>query len=364
VRHFQIAPPPPSTLRARARHSAGKLLRNIFPPPKQSPVISPQKPDEAVPYYPFYCLSPDFVRAVEEEFAKGCDIFQAEFADMLTLGPLMAGRVPLLFVHLQLHFVYARRFMEANNINSANARYLTERINREEAIYLNTFDSVIVLSEVDQKSLKDFCPSLEINVSPCPTPEEPMPVALRFEKPVRSFVFVASEAHHPNVEGLRWFMKDVWPEIKGRLPEASIEVIGKWSQRAQATMPNHGDIRFAGFVEDLGKALQNKIMIVPVWIGSGIRTKILAAWSSSCPVVTTTVGVEGLPGNSGEHFIVADNAAAFASACIELSQNVDKTNRITANGLDLVQKNYSLAAVRKKRMEIYEKLISVNFKAP
>ena len=99
-------------------------------------------------------------------------------------------------------------------------------------------------------------------------------------------------------------------------------------------------------------------MIVPVWVGSGIRTKILAAWSAGCPVVTTSVGVEGLPGKSGEHFIAADDAPAFASACVELSQNLIKLNRIAANGLELVQKHYSLAAVRQARLEIYERLLN------
>ena len=185
-----------------------------------------------------------------------------------------------------------------------------------------------------------------------------MPSALTFEQTITRFVFVASQSLHPNVAGLRWFMQDVWPTIKTKMPGTTIEVIGNWSPAAQNSLPNHEDIRFAGFVADLSRALQNKIMIVPVWIGSGIRTKILAAWSASCPVVTTTIGAEGLPGCSGEHFVVADDAPSFAGACIELSQNLEKLNRMAANGLDLVKKNYSLAAVRKTRLEIYNKLLA------
>jgi glycosyltransferase involved in cell wall biosynthesis len=338
---------------------AGRLSRAVFPPPNALPSLTPvQTPCEAGPWYPFGCLNPDFVAAVEKHFNKGCDIFQAEFADMLTLGPLMAGRVLTLFVHHQLHFVYARRFLEANKASDANARYLTERMIREESAYLNTFDSVIVFSDVDQGALKCFCPSLEINASPFPSPEEPLPVAVPFDRATKHFVFVASESHRPNTDGLSWFMKNVWPTIKERLPDAVIEVIGKWSQSARSSLPNHEDIWFAGFVPELGKALQNKIMIVPVWVGSGIRTKILAAWSSSCPVVTTTVGMEGLHGQSGEHFIVADDAPAFAAACIGLSEDVDKMNRIAANGLELVQRHYSLAAVRKARLGIYHMLLA------
>jgi glycosyltransferase involved in cell wall biosynthesis len=205
--------------------------------------------------------------------------------------------------------------------------------------------------------LNSFCPQLEIYVSPFPSPEEPMPVALRFDKPVQNFIFVSSQ-HHPNVDGLRWFMKEVWPEIKKCTPDAVIEIIGKWPQSAQTSLPHYDDIQFTGFVPQLSQALQNKIMIVPVWVGSGIRTKILAAWSSSCPVITTTVGVEGLPGQNGEHFMVADNASAFASACIDLAQNVNQLNRVAANALDLVKKHYSLAAVRKTRLNVYETMLA------
>ena len=349
VRCFHVKPL--ASMRARLRRVAEMLL-------SASGLRRADKAGESLPYYPFNCLNPDFVMAVEQEFAKGCDIFQAEFAEMLSLGPFMTGRVTTILVHYQLHFVYARRFLEANNATSVNARYLTDRMVREEAAYLNTFDSTIVLSEVDRKAMNSFCPQLAVYVSPCPSPEEPMTVVLSFGQTCKHFVFVASEAHHPNADGLCWFMKEVWPTIKHRLPDAIIEVIGQWSLSAQTSVPNHEDIQFAGFVPELGKALQNKIMIVPVWIGSGIRTKILAAWSASCPVVTTTVGVEGLPGNPGEHFIVADEAPAFASACVELSQNRDKLNQMAANGLALVQRHYSLAAVRKTRLEIYEKLLA------
>jgi len=348
-------------------HSWGTRLRNrarnFFRKKKAAPQFplwgqSAPMPGTASPFYPFNNLHPRFVAAVEKHLSKGCDIFQADFTGMMSLGPLLAGRVPTLLVHHQLHYVYARRFLDAFKADNANARYLTERMWHEEAAYLKTFDAAIVFSEVDRQALSTFCPQLAVCVSPFPSPEEPLPVALTFDKPVNRFVFVASESHHPNVAGLRWFMQDVWPIIKNRLPGTILEVIGNWSPAAQTSLPNHADIRFAGFVADLSRALQNKIMIVPVWIGSGIRTKILAAWGASCPVVTTTIGAEGLPGCSGEHFVVADDAPSFAGACLELSQNLEKLNRLAANGLDLVRKNYSLAAVRKTRLEAYDKLLA------
>ena len=363
VRCFQIPRTP--SWGTRWRNKTRNFLKNNFSAARLPPgTQTAPAPDNAGPHYPFNNLHPDFVAAVAKHLDKGCDIFQAEFAGMMSLGPLMAGRVPTLLVHHQLHFVYARRFLQATNAANANARYLTEKMTREETDYLKTFDAAIVFSETDRQALTKFCPQLAVNVSPFPSPEEPMPVALTFDRPVKQFVFVASQTHHPNVAGLRWFMQNVWPAIQRQLPDTTIEVLGHWSPATQTSVPNHKDIRFAGFVDDLKSALRNKIMIVPVWIGSGIRTKILTAWSASCPVVATTIGAEGLPGRSGEHFLIADDAPAFAGACIKLSQNLEMLNRMAANGLDFVKRNYSLAAVRKTRLEIYNQLLANKINHP
>jgi glycosyltransferase involved in cell wall biosynthesis len=177
-------------------------------------------------------------------------------------------------------------------------------------------------------------------------------------KTINSFVFVASESHRPNVEGLEWFLRDVWPIIKRNLPDVAFEVVGEWSVAAQARLPNYQDVRFLGFAPELGKVLQGRIMVVPVRVGSGIRTKILAAWGASCPVVATTIGAEGLPGTAGEHYAIADSAVEFASACIELAQDVGALNRMIANGLEMARKFYSPEAVRNARMNCYEKLLA------
>ena len=106
VRCFERAPP--RSLRTQARRSAGKLLRRIFPAPDWPRPCGPTRTRKSP------CLSirsTALIRVsvgLEEQLARGCEIFQAEFADTLTLGPLVAGRVTSVFVHHQLHFVYAR----------------------------------------------------------------------------------------------------------------------------------------------------------------------------------------------------------------------------------------------------------------
>jgi polysaccharide biosynthesis protein PslH len=358
VRHFYVEGPLP--LRSRVRKAVGRLLRSLLPAPTSAQPAPPPQDDS--PFYPFNNLSPAFLEAVERHLDKGCDIFQAEFAEMMSLGPLVSGRVPSLLVHHQLHHVYARRHLEVSKSPSVMARYLAERMVREERAYLNTFDAAIVFSETDRDALNRFCPQLPVSVSPFPAPEDLPATIVPFSKAVNHFVFVASESHRPNVEGLQWFLREAWPIIRQRMPGAVFEVVGEWSVSGQTALPNHEDIRFLGFVPELGKALQGKIMVVPVRVGSGIRTKILAAWGASCAVVTTTIGAEGLPGSSGEHFAVADSAIDFANSCMALAQDIGALNRMSANGLELARRLYSQEAVRNVRMGCYEKLLAAGLK--
>lgn len=367
VRCYEPTPPPSPPPKATLRQLLVRTLRKMFPAPKEnsnhagnaSLVGAIKPPPDALPYYPFHNLPPAFVQAVDGELEKGYDIFQAEFCDMLSLGPLVGVRAKKLFIHHQLHFIYAERFLKSLKQSSAQARYLANRMRREEKTFLETFDSAVVFSEVDAKLLKDFCPKVQVEVSPFPSPENPTSHSTITDGEVNKFVFVASESHRPNAMGFAWFMEEVWPKLKCKLPNAKPIVVGKWSQSAQAGISNFRDICFEGFVPDLNLALRNRIMIVPLWVGSGIRTKILAAWSAGTPIVTTTIGAEGLPGQHGKHYYVADNTDEFADACLNLANNVGLRNGLVKNGLDLVERHFSLEAVKNRRLEIYKNL-SVN----
>jgi glycosyltransferase involved in cell wall biosynthesis len=338
------------------------LLRKMFPAPStpeqaRSSETSSPSPDP-LPYYPFHNLHPDFVKAVDEELDKGYDIFQAEFCEMLSLGPIVGDRAKKLFIHHQLHFIYAERFLNNLQKPSANAIYLTERIKLEEKAFLQKCDAVVTFSEIDAALLREFCPGLSVDVSPFPAPENPDKQNRDVLGEICEFVFIASEVHSPNTMGLRWFMEEVWGKIKSNLPNIRISVVGHWSKKAQSEIPNYSAIDFQGFVPSLQTALQHKIMIVPIWIGSGIRTKILAAWSCGTPVVSTTIGAEGLHGDAGKHFLIADDPNEFAQACLQLAVNVEKRNSLIRNGLENLQQHYSLDAVKDRRLEIYQKLVS------
>jgi hypothetical protein len=357
VRCYEPMGPPPPPPKPTVRTMVVALLRKMFPAPSapeqaRSSETSLPSP-EPLPYYPFHNLHPDFVKAVDEELDKGYNIFQAEFCEMLSLGPLVDGRAKKLFIHHQLHFMYAKRFLASLEKSSARAKYLEKRMRWEEKAFLETFDAAVVFSEIDARLLREFCPGLQVEVSPFPSPEDPVQQPELSGGECCSFVFVASENHKPNAMGFAWFMAEVWPIIKKKLPNASITVVGIWSPYAQASMPNNADIQFSGFVPELSSVLAGKIMVVPLWVGSGVRTKILAAWSCGVPVVSTGIGAEGLPLVDGEHILLADDALSFAKACLDLAADSKRRRKLALNGLKLVKGEFSHYAIKNRRLEIY-----------
>ena len=357
VRCYEPKELPPPKLTFRSRVVA--ILRKMFPGPsvQQQPSRTDTSvpPVDLLPYYPFHNLSPNFVKAVDEELDKGYDIFQAEFCEMLSLGPIVGDRAKKLFIHHQLHFIYAERLLKSLHKPSAQARYLADRMRLEEKVFLDCFDIAVVFSDTDADLLRGFSPRLQVEVSPFPSPDSSYHPSETVQD-CEAFVLLSSD-YHPNIDGFIWFMEKVWPLIKAQRPGSSIEVVGKWSEENQKKIPNFTEVGFLGYVEEISTALKNKVMVVPLKVGSGIRTKILAAWSVGCPVVSTRVGAEGLCGKNGEDYILADDAESFAEACLSLAADPQKRRAITSAAAKTVYGNYSLKAVGQKRLRIYHDLI-------
>jgi glycosyltransferase involved in cell wall biosynthesis len=340
---------------ARARGFLGRVLRKILPPPRASlPTKTGWPIQEPKPFNPFEPLDSRFVSVISEEIERGCDTVQAEFANMLSLGPFLPENIPKVFVHHQLHFVYARRFVENLGVSSAHQKYLMSKMAEEERAFLRFFDKVVVFSEHDGQEMHGFLPEASIVVSPFPCPEDPI-IEPKFSKEPLGYLLVASE-FEPNLIGFSWFMEKVWPILKKEIPKATISVAGKWSQASIERIHNNLDVKFLGFVPNLNEIFENRIMIVPLQVGSGIRTKILAGWSQSCPVVSTPVGAEGLPIIDGKNILIAETPLEFAEKCIEIFQNFQLRCSVGASGLETVRENYSLEAIKSRRLEIYSNI--------
>ena len=344
-----IAPQDDSWI-VKALRPALQLGRRLLKPKKSS------SPSPELPHYPFHPLPAPFIRALQEELERGADLFQAEFAEMLPLGAWFPQALPKVFIHHQIHFTYARRFVETRGLE-AYAAFLNAVMQVQELAFLRHFDAVIAFSEADRQTLLSHLPTTDIWNSPFPIPADVGIVQRVTGDFGGRFLFVASEEHGPNRDALDWLLAEIWPQITKDLPSARLVVIGRWSDSA-VTKRASSSVSFAGFVDHLPAALQRGIMLVPLRIGSGIRVKILAALAQGVPVVATPIGAEGLLARDGQELLVRENAADFAAAAIKLARQPDLRFSLATAGRDAVLKHYSPDGVRRQRNEIYSSLMA------
>lgn len=304
-----------------------------------------------LPSYPFTLLPAAFVDAVSSEIGRGVDLIQVEFAEMLSIGAWLPPQIPKVFIHHQLHFVYAQRFAAARSL-SGYSEYLQKVMRIQEETYLKKFDAVVVFSDEDKRALSGWLEDERIYVSPFPISGGSKVEGELFEN---RFSFVGSEDHFPNLDGLEWLILEVWPEIAKHAPDATLKVIGPWSEASRARFCRPG-VEFSGYVEDLGNALRGSIMLVPLRIGSGIRVKLLDAMSHGVPAVSTSIGCEGIPARDGIDILIRDDNLQFAAAAVEILKNSPLRRQIAAAGRNLVAEHYSPERVRRRRNEIYEKV--------
>lgn len=157
----------------------------------------------------------------------------------------------------------------------------------------------------------------------------------------------------PNAAGLQWFFRRVWPEVHREVPDAVLTVIGRDPPPELAAAPReHLDI--TGYVDDPTPYLRDTAaFIVPLHAGGGMRVKIVDAWAWGVPVVSTTIGAEGLAYRAGENLLIEDSETGFAAAVVRLLQDVELQRRLAAAGRQTAEQHYDWHTVYPAWDQVY-----------
>ena len=151
----------------------------------------------------------------------------------------------------------------------------------------------------------------------------------------------------PNIEGVSWFARQVWPMVRQRFPQATFSVIGKnppASIRDLSDSSSQGSgsgIVVTGYVADPQPYLEKAaVFVVPLFSGGGMRVKIVDGWRWGLPIVSTTIGAEGIHYRDGENILIADSPEDFARAVIRVLAEPDLAQRLRLNGRRWVKEHY------------------------
>ncbi len=165
--------------------------------------------------------------------------------------------------------------------------------------------------------------------------------------PAQDLVFVGAMDWRPNVDGLNWFVSRVLPLIRSQRPDCSLVVVGRCpTPEVLAWAASDSRIHVTGTVDDVRPYLwQSALSIVPLRIAAGTRLKIYEAMAAKLPVVSTTVGAEGLDIRDGENISIADTPEQFAERCLALLDDPDGRRRMAANAFENIAACYSWEVV-------------------
>ena len=178
--------------------------------------------------------------------------------------------------------------------------------------------------------------------------------------------FVGTLFWPPNAQGVGWFLDEVWPRVRAQAPAATFVAAGKAPPadlvcRAEA-MPG---VRLAGYVAELAPLLAGcALLVVPLHAGGGMRVKIVDGWGWGLPMVSTTVGAEGLAYTPGEELLIADDAEAFAAAVVRLLCDPALGARLAEAGRRHATEHYDWRRVYGAWEEVYDAALERAGRAP
>lgn len=310
-----------------------------------------------------FIIARDKVPAMERMVKAQCAMhkFDAVHADQLWMAPyaLLArasglGERPLAV--LDQHnavFLIPQRLAaaEPSALKRMLLRLEARKMARYEIETCGRFDRVVWVTDEDHAAVEQQAAKVRSRPAPVrrsaviPICGDAADTTVIQRRPgARRVTFLGGLHWPPNAQGVLWFVQEVFPQILARVPEARLTVIGKDPpevlQAAASGLPA-GNVEVTGYVDDPAPYLEETAaFVVPLLAGGGMRVKIVDAWMWGMPVVSTSIGAEGIELSQGENILVADRPSDFAEAVVRLLQDEAEANRLGLAGRRWAEQRY------------------------
>lgn len=212
------------------------------------------------------------------------------------------------------HLRYQRALLLEPNNNSYKRKY--KRYLRYERLAAEKADLVIAISEEERKYMEQFCPKEKLYVVSNVHYTKVKPDRIPTFNERKGLLFIGS-THHPNVDAVQFLMESIMPLVWEEEPNIALNIIGN----IKNSFPNHNktNINFLGYVPDVtAHFLSNKMMVAPLRNGAGVKGKIGQAFEYYLPVITSSIGAEGMALVDNKNVLLAETAREFADNILKL----------------------------------------------
>ncbi len=305
--------------------------------------------------------SPAMRREIVERAKNGSvDVVICDFLAPAANVPQGLPCATVLFQHNVEAMIWKRHVEVQNNpIKKSYLRTQWQKMVTFEAEMCRAFDSVVAVSVEDREQLKMEYGAQQVFDVPTgvdtefftPTGSEPVSE--------HNVVFTGSMDWLPNEDGIRYFTEEILPVIRQSIPDASLTVVGRNPYPSLLELSKRDSkVVVTGRVDDVRPYMERAaVYVVPLRVGGGTRLKIYEAMAMEKPIVSTTIGAEGLPVKDGKELRIADTPEAFAAAVAELLREPQSAKAMGNRAAAVVREKFGWSGVANRFAEICEKAI-------
>ena len=257
----------------------------------------------------------------------------------------------IIYDTVDLQFI--RESRRADVQQNPSLKKKTDEIKRWELQLARACDMTLVVSGDERQVLKNEDPSLDVRV---------LSLIHDVKIPKKSFsdrsgiLFLGAFLHNPNADGVLWFIREIFPKIHADIPDIKFYVVGDRPTEEILSLSS-GNIIVTGYVEDVTDYFENcRVFVAPLRYGAGVKGKINHSMSYGLPVVTTTVGAEGLGLANNENVLIADDPIEFAEKVLRLYRSGELWENLSKNSLNHIRKNFSYDITKGKIQEMIDSI--------
>lgn len=264
-------------------------------------------------------------------------------SECLPLLQRFAPQARTVFDTVDLHYLRERRGAEVAG-DAALLRSADRTRARELAVMAQT-DITVLVSAAEREQLAIDAPGVRVEL--ISNLHEVAGQGPGWEAR-HDLVFVGGFRHPPNLDAMRWFISEIFPQVRLQLPTLCFHCIGAdVPEEIHALGASQPGVHIHGYVPDVVPYMDGKrIAIAPLRFGAGVKGKINLSMAHGQPVVATTCAVEGMYLLDGKDVMVADDAADFAAAIVRLYQDPLLWQQLSRNGLENIASHFSVEAAR------------------
>jgi sugar transferase (PEP-CTERM/EpsH1 system associated) len=301
---------------------------------------------------------------------KDFDVVQVESIHLMAYLPIIRAARKQSLVVCDWHNIESelmRRYSERepNLLRQAYAGKTARLMSEFERRAAREFDAHIVVSEKDAEALRSLNPDarifvIENGVDTAYYSEAQIEKAATATPPGKTrIVFVGSMDYHANIDGAVNFAREVWPRVRERRPELLFTIVGRDPAPEVRELARIPGIEVTGTVADVRPFYREAIAaVVPLNVGGGSRLKILEAMAAGVPVVSTTLGAEGLAVQPGENILIAGSNAQLADAIVNLLEDKSQQQHLKTAGRALISDRYDWSRLGSSLFAAYQELLA------